>query len=59
MYIYIYTNEYIYKERETIIINKTQESCIHLFLTNGLVNYWIFTQKFYIFKNLYFRTFIY
>ena len=28
-----------------------QESCIHLFLINHLVNYWIFHQKFYIFKN--------
>ena len=28
-----------------IIINKTQESCIHLFLINLSVDYWIFLPK--------------
>ena len=36
----------------TIIINKVQESCIHLFPINRLVSHWIFPKKCFIFRNL-------
>ena len=33
----------------TIIISKIQESCIHLFLKNNSVNFWIFHSNNFIF----------
>ena len=33
-----------------IVINKIQDSCIHLFQINGLVNYEIFRGTFFIFS---------
>ena len=34
------------------VINKIQESCIHLFLIDRLVNYWIFHPRTLFFKKL-------
>ena len=41
----------------TTIISKIEDSCIHFFIINNLAIIRYITQKFYIFKNFWFRIF--